>query len=536
MPVDMSSLRPVPAEIAAGYRARGFWTDDSLGDVVAAGLRAAAGRRFTVYSAVHPWTGTLADVDRAARALARSLRARGVGVGDVVVAQLPNWVEAGITFWAAAYLGAVVVPVVQFYGPKEVEYILDVTQPAVIVTADQFGRSDFLGMYDSLLAGRPADWLVVRSSSRPLPARATDFAAWCVGDPIDVQGGIDPDSPALIGFTSGTTRDPKGVVHSHRTIAFEARQLTLLANPQPVITGTPVGHMMGMLNAFLLPIVSPRPVHLIDVWDPGEVLKTMLAEGLCAGGGATYFLTSLLDHPDFRKEHLAWMPSMGLGGSPVPEAVAERAEALGIRVHRSYGSTEHPSVTGSFSSEPAAKRLRTDGHALLGVELRLEADGQILTRGPDRFLGYTDRELSAASIDDDGWYRTGDVGVLDEDDYLTITDRVSDVIIRGGENISAPEVEDLLLRLPGVAEVSVVSAPDARLGEHAAAVFRLYAGEQLPTLADVREHLARLGLARQKWPESIYVVAEFPRTPSGKVQKFRLREQVRTGVLTPAQS
>jgi acyl-CoA synthetase (AMP-forming)/AMP-acid ligase II len=248
-------------------------------------------------------------------------------------------------------------------------------------------------------------------------------------------------------------------------------------------------------------------------------------------GGATYFLTSLLDHPDLTDEHLARMPFAGLGGSTVPVAVTERATRLGIRCYRSYGSTEHPSITGCTLEDPEDKRLRTDGRPLEGVEIRLDDEGEISSRGPDRCIGYTDPSLTAAAFDAEGWYRTGDVGVVDEDGYLAITDRVSDIIIRGGENISAQEVEELLLGMEDVAEVSVVAAPDERLGEHAAAVIRPPAGAEAPTLEDVRAHLGGAGLARQKWPESIYVVDDFPRTASGKVQKFVLRQHLRDGQL-----
>jgi acyl-CoA synthetase (AMP-forming)/AMP-acid ligase II len=541
-------LRPVPGHLAERYRSEGWWNDASLGAMVAGGLDSMRDVPFRVRSKVRPWDGTFADVDRAARSLAGSLRARGVGPGDVVVFQLPNWVEAGITFWAAAYLGAVVVPVVHFYGPKEVDYILRATTPDVVITADRFGHADYLAVYDDLVARHAVPRWLVAGATPPgdLPAEATPFVDALDAEPVSGPAPVDPDAPAIVAFTSGTTRDPKGVIHSHRTIGCETRQLDHMfpVGGPPQITGAPVGHFIGMVNAFLVPLLRLRSVNLIDVWDPGEVLRMMLDEGLGVAGGATYFLTSLLDHPDLTTEHLALMPFAGLGGSPVPVAVTERATRLGITVFRSYGSTEHPSITGCLLDEPQEKRLTTDGHALPGVEVRLDTDGrgdtdghggggqgEIVSRGPDCCVGYTDPKLTAAAFDGDGWYRTGDVGVLDADGYLTITDRVSDIIIRGGENISAQEVEEELLGLDGIAEVSVVAAPDERLGEHAAAVLRLRAGAAAPTLEGVREHLTAVGLARQKWPESLHVVDELPRTPSGKVQKFRLRQQLREGTL-----
>lgn len=530
------TLRTVDPVLAQRYRDEGWWTDATLGSMVADGLTAMHDKEFNVHSAVRPWRGTFADVDRAARALAGSLRARGVGAGDVVVFQLPNWFEAGVTFWAAAYLGAVVVPIVHFYGAKEVGYIVGATDPDVVITPDRFGHTDHLATYAPLMADRPVPWLVVGDTApADLPAGATPFDDLLTGDPIPGPAAVDPDAPAIIGFTSGTTRDPKGVIHSHRTIGFETRQLDHMfpGGGPPQITGAPVGHFIGMVNAFLVPLLRVRPVNLVDVWDPGTILRLMREEGLGVTGGATYFLTSLLDHPDFTADHLALMPFAGLGGSPVPEAVMRRITDLGIAAFRSYGSTEHPSITGCLLSDPEEKRLTTDGRAMPGVELRLDHHGEIWSRGPDCFVGYIDPAMTDTVFDADGWYRTGDVGILDDEGYLTITDRVSDVIIRGGENISAQEVEELLMGLDGIAEVAVVAAPDERFGERAAAVLRIRDGAVAPTLDDVRAHLAAAGLAKQKWPESLHVVGELPRTPSGKVQKYRLRQELREGTLAP---
>jgi acyl-CoA synthetase (AMP-forming)/AMP-acid ligase II len=231
------------------------------------------------------------------------------------------------------------------------------------------------------------------------------------------------------------------------------------------------------------------------------------------------------------------MERVGLGGAPVPVALGERAAALGIAIIRAYGSTEHPSTTGCQFSDSAERRHRTDGRALASVELRLvDADGdevpagtpgEILSRGPDLCLGYTDPSLNAAAFDREGWYHSGDIGVLDEQGFLTITDRVKDIIIRGGENISAAEVEGALLTLAGVAEVAVVAAPDERLGERACAMIRMRPGAVPVTLSDVTAHLSGVGLSRQKWPEALRLVDEFPRTAAGKIRKVELRTRLR---------
>ena len=506
--------RTIPAELVKRYEAEGWWTRDTLGDLLARGLAAAPETVFRVHSAVRPWSGTFGEVERVARRLAAGLRERGVGPGDVIAFQLPNWMEAAAVFWASSFLGATVVPIVHFYGRKEVSYILDTVAPRVFVTAERFGRLEY---QPDLCAGVPIVGVVGR-----------DFDDLLAADPMPGTIATDPAGPALVAFTSGTTRDPKGVVHSHQTLGFETHQLAARFPPDrgEQLTGAPIGHFIGMVNAFLIPVLDGSSVNLTDVWDPAQILALIETDGLSMGGGATYYVTSLIDHPDFAPRHLAGLKYAGLGGSAVPAAVTTRLAALGITVFRAYGSTEHPSITASLYTAPEPKRLYTDGEALDGVEIRLDEDGEILSRGPDLCLGYTDPALTAAAFDDEGWYRTGDIGVIDEDGYLTITDRKADIIIRGGENISALEVEEVLLGLPGVAEAAVVSAPDPRLGEHAAAILRLKPGHPVPTIEEMRAHLDRVGLARQKWPEELHAVEDFPRTASGKVQKFVLRRDI----------
>ncbi|HKP40771.1 AMP-binding protein [Mycobacterium sp.] len=507
-------MRNIPAELKNRYEDEGWWTQETLGVLLARGLQASPDAGFWVHSAVRPFSGTFRDVETLARRLAAGLRARGVGPGDVIAIQLPNWMEAAVAFWASAFLGSVIVPIVHFYGRKELAHILGTSKPRVFITAEEFGRMKF---QPDLCAGIPIVGLVGK-----------DFDDLLDDEPMAGTVPADPASPALIAFTSGTTRDPKGVIHSHQTLGFETRQL--LENYPPdrgrQLTGTPVGHFIGMLGAFLIPVLEGAPIDLCDVWDPGQALKLIERDGLSIGGGPPYFVTSLLDHPDCTPEHMSHFTTVGLGGSTVPAAVTRRLADLGIFVFRSYGSTEHPSITGSRPSAPEDKRLYTDGNPRPGVEIRLGPDGEIFSRGPDLCLGYTDPELTAKAFDDDGWYRTGDVGVLDEDGYLTITDRKADVIIRGGENISALEVEELLLTMPAVAEAVVVSTPDARLGERAAAVLRIKPGHAMPSIEEVREYFKRTGAAPQKWPEELHQVDDYPRTASGKVQKFRVRQSI----------
>jgi acyl-CoA synthetase len=502
-------MRNIPVELVTRYEEAGWWTRETLGQVLAGGLRAAPDAQFRVHSAVRPWAGTFRDVEHVARRLAAGLRARGVGAF-----QLPNWMEAAATFWASAFLGAVLVPIVHFYGRNELAHIVSAAKPRVFITAREFGRMTY---QPDLSSDIPVVGLV-----------GGNFEDLLADEPMAGTVAADPADPALIAFTSGTTSAPKGVIHSHRSLVFESRQLSgqIRSIGEDQLIATPVGHFIGMLGALLIPVLKGGSVHLVDNWDPGVVLELMQRERLTLGGGPPYFVTSLLDHPDCTPEHQALIKCLGLGGSTVPAAVTRRLTDLGIIVFRSYGSSEHPSITGSTLDAPEHKRLLTDGEPMPGVEIRLAPDGEICSRGPDLCLGYVDDDLTAAAFDEDGWYHTGDIGVLDADGYLTITDRKADVIIRGGENISALEVEEVLLAMPCIAEAVVVAAADAGLGERVAAVLRLKPGHALPTADDVREHFAGRGVARQKWPEILLEVADYPRTASGKVQKRLVREGI----------
>jgi acyl-CoA synthetase len=538
MPRDWK-LRTVPAVLAQRYTAEGFWNDDSFGTFLARAASDAPRQQLRIWSETHPYDGTIADVHDRARRLAGGLRALGLGAGDVVSYQMPNHVEAVVTFWALSLLGAVVVPVVHFYGPKELAFILEQSGARAHLTEARWSHLDYVAGLDVARAGAPGLEHVVVVGDGPLPAGALRFADVAAAAPLDGPAPVEPDAPAVVAYTSGTTANPKGVVHSHRTLLAEVRQLEMLqeGDRRPLLIGAPVAHAIGMLGGLLAPVNRGVDAHIADGWDPARVLAAMLEADVNAGSGATYFFTSLLDHPDFSDEHRKRMGVIGLGGAPVPVAVGERAAALGITTTRSYGSTELPSTTGSRPSAPRHQRIATDGLAMPGVEVRIVdpsgrpvdpgEPGEILARGPELFLGYSDPALTDLVVDADGWYRTGDIAVRDEDGAVTITDRVSDIIIRGGTNVSAAEVEEQLMGIPGVAEVAVVAAPDERLGEHGCAFVRVSPGTSAPGLPEVRRHLEAVGLAKQKWPEEVRVVEDFPRTPSGKIKKFELRARCR---------
>src|SRR5262249_7942630 len=264
-----------------------------------------------------------------------------------------------------------------------------------LVTAAAFGHLDYLATLESLRPSLDAleDVAVVGDAS---------FDALVDHDPVDGPAPVDPDTAALIAYTSGTTADPKGVVHTHRSIVAEIHQLGDIqaAGDRAMLVGAPVGHGIGMLAGLLLPVYRRQAIHLLDVWLPERVLAAMVEADLTSGSGSTYFLLSLLDAPGFGPEHLDRMRFIGLGGSAVPAAIADRAGALGISVTRAYGSTEHPSITGATHEDPEDKRRHTDGKPLPGVELRIVDDdghdvapgeaGESWSRRPDRVGGRTD--------------------------------------------------------------------------------------------------------------------------------------------------
>ena len=261
------------------------------------------------------------------------------------------------------------VPIVHIYGRKEVSFILEQSGAVAYISPLAYGHVDYGAILET---AAPASLRLHVVVGAEVPASSTGitrigWAACAERKPASVLPAVQPEEIAVLAYTSGTTSDPKGVIHDHRTLLSELRHMKEWITPgSPNLMGSPVTHATGMLGAVLGPVATGQNIHLIDRWDPVHALEVMLAAGIGGGNGASVFLASLLDHPGFTPEHAALMKRVGLGGAPVPIALAERAASHGIAIIRAYGSTEHPSTTGGVYDDPAERRHRTDGRALPG--------------------------------------------------------------------------------------------------------------------------------------------------------------------------
>jgi acyl-CoA synthetase (AMP-forming)/AMP-acid ligase II len=470
-------------------------------------------------------------VDRAARCAA-AFRGLGVQPGDTVAVQVPSRIEGVIAQAAAVLAGAVLVPVVPIYGPRELGFILRESRARLLVTLDRWGRRDYLADLHRL--GSCPDLSSVAVIADSVPQRYLDFRQLVHGsEPLSTPTAAAPDDVCLLVYTSGTTGQPKGVQHTHTTLLAELRtRLTGVGSDSVILAAFPSGHVAGTLGLFRM-LLQGVPHVVIDAWDATTAARLINEHGVTATGGTPFFLTTLLDLAD--KVDLSCLREYGVGGASVPPSVIERAHQHGIMAFRAYGSSEHPTISGGSSEDTLDKRAHTDGQLLDGVEVRIVGDalqnlpagtpGEILSRGPELFVGYRDSALDADAFLPGRWFRTGDIGVLDPDGYLTITDRRKDLIIRGGENLSSKLIENILAEHEAVAEVSVVAAPDPLYGERVCAFVVLRPAAAL-SLTDIRAHFSVTGIARHLTPERLEIVNDLPRTATGKVRKDELRRRL----------
>jgi len=467
--------------------------------------------------------------------------------GSVITFQLPNWTEALVVHHAAGALGAVSNPVVPIYRTRELGFILRQALSDVLVIPHTFRGYDFVGMAVSLCETATATppLVVVTRAAGPLPAGFVSYEE--VLREGEASANLraatregDPANPALLMYTSGTTSEPKGVIHTQETLLYEGRSRihsTGLTRNDVIFMPAPVTHIGGLLYGIQLPVLLQAPVVLMDRWDAPQAIELIKEHGATYMAGATPFLAGLLEGYLTRSEKSS-LRRIGCGGADIPASLIQStAEVTGAIVTRTYGSTEFPTFCQGRADDPPEKLAATEGRPIFpafgrvvsesGDTLPVGSVGELEVRGPECFAGYLDATLNEQAFSPEGYFRTGDLAVVDADGYITISGRKKDIIIRGGENISAKEVEDLLFENPLIAQVAVVGVPDTALGEKACAVVVLRPGAELP-FQDMLRWLDQYGLAKQKYPELLEIWPdELPRTASGKVQKFRLREAIR---------
>ncbi len=359
---------------------------------------------------------------------------------------------------------------------------------------------------------------------------------------VPPEPALDADDAAVILWTSGTTSDPKGVVHTHQSLRVEADTIAAahaMRRGESLLLPMPVTHVAGLTYGVLLPVTGAITTVLMDTWEPGRALDLVEREAVAVMISTPVFMRTMIDHPAFSSTDRSSVRMFSLGGAGVaPAMVREGAAAFDCWCKRTYGSTEYPTLTTGRAGDTLERDATTDGPLIGAAELRIVdpetlgdlpagVAGELLARGPEMFVGYLDGALDADAFADDGWFRTGDLAVYDGE-YLTIVDRLKDIIIRGGENISAQEVEALLVTHPTIAEAACVAIPDPVMGERVCA-FVIPSPGAVPVLDDIRAHLVECGLARFKLPEQLEVRDALPRTASGKVQKSPLRDEVRSG-------
>jgi len=517
----VTRAHPAPADVRARWRAAGIWTDETLLDRLAA----ADGDHLALVDG--DVRCTVADLRTRSARVAAALAEMGVAPGDVVAWQLPNWWEAVVFCWGVWRCGAVASPITPTLRAHEVGYILRATGARVAAVPRTFRGTD----YAEMLHAAGFDGHIVTVRDEPLPE----------ADPVAAVA-AEVDDPAVILWTSGTTADPKGVVHTHQSLRVEADTIAAAHDMRPresLLLPMPITHVAGLTYGVLLPVTSAITAVLMDTWEPRRALDLMQRERIATMISTPVFMRTMLDQPAFATTDHSALRLFSLGGAGVaPAMVREGAAAFDCWCKRTYGSTEYPTLTTGRLGEDPERDASTDGPLIGAAELRIVdpqtgADrpfgtpGELLARGPEMFVGYLDAALDADAFAAEGWFRTGDLAVYDGE-YLTIVDRLKDIIIRGGENISAQEVEAALVTHPDVAEAACVATPDATMGETVCA-FVIPRPGATPTLEALRAHLVEFGLARFKLPEQLELRDTLPRTASGKVQKAPLRAELRDG-------
>jgi cyclohexanecarboxylate-CoA ligase len=529
-------------EAAAAYHRAGHWGTRSLGERFAA---TCVRRGYDDALVDGERRVSFAEWARLAERAALGLLALGVGPGDVIAYQLPNWWEAAVLFLAAARLGAIVNPVLPIFREHELRFILRQSGAAVLVIPGEFRGCDHRQLIAGMRAELPGlrEVLVARAEALPSMRSLDAFLAtpWerAPQTADRVVSGVDPDQLLMLMYTSGTTAAPKGVLHTHNTLIAEVNSLERMHALSPsdrTLMPSPLTHISGVVHAILTPALLGTSAVLMERWDAERGLELIAREGVTYMVGAPTFLQDLVACAARLPSAAPALRLFSCGGAPVSADLIRSARAtLGCIAKRVYGSTEFPTITTTDAADAVERGVETEGRPIPPGQVRIvdehggvrppNRDGEIQARGPECFVGYADPSLNAEAFTADGWFRTGDVGRLDATGYLVLSGRLKDIVIRKGEKFSVREVEEAIAKHPSVAEVAVLALPDPRSGECACACVALRPGAAL-TLADLTAFLRSEGLAAQKLPEQLEIVGALPRTESGKVQREVLKARL----------
>ena len=523
----------------AAYRQQGLWGDASLADYWQQTARAMPDKIAVVDN--HGATYTYSALDHAASCLANWMLAKGIESGDRIAFQLPGWCEFTVIYLACLKIGAVSVPLLPSWREAELVWVLNKCQAKMFFAPTLFKQT------------RPVDLILPLQNQLPqlqqivgvdklAPATSSLSLSQIIADNIPLTTAITThgDELAAVLFTSGTEGLPKGVMLTHNNILASERAYCARLNltwQDVFMMPAPLGHATGFLHGVTAPFLIGARSVLLDIFTPDACLALLEQQRCTCMLGATPFVYDLLNLLEKQPADLSALRFFLCGGTTIPKKVARECQQRGIKLLSVYGSTESSPHAVVNLDDPLSRFMHTDGYAAAGVEIKVVNDarktlppgceGEEASRGPNVFMGYFDEpELTARALDEEGWYYSGDLCRMDEAGYIKITGRKKDIIVRGGENISSREVEDILLQHPKIHDACVVAMPDERLGERSCAYVVLKAPHHSLSLEEVVAFFSRKRVAKYKYPEHIVVIEKLPRTASGKIQKFLLRKDI----------
>ena len=523
----------------AAYRQQGLWGDASLADYWQQTARAMPDKIAVVDN--HGASYTYSALDHAASCLANWMLAKGIESGDRIAFQLPGWCEFTVIYLACLKIGAVSVPLLPSWREAELVWVLNKCQAKMFFAPTLFKQT------------RPVDLILPLQNQLPqlqqivgvdklAPATSSLSLSQIIADntPLTTAITTHGDELAAVLFTSGTEGLPKGVMLTHNNILASERAYCARLNltwQDVFMMPAPLGHATGFLHGVTAPFLIGARSVLLDIFTPDACLALLEQQRCTCMLGATPFVYDLLNVLEKQPADLSALRFFLCGGTTIPKKVARECQQLGIKLLSVYGSTESSPHAVVNLDDPLPRFMHTDGYAAAGVEIKVVDDarktlppgceGEEASRGPNVFMGYFDEpELTARALDEEGWYYSGDLCRMDEAGYIKITGRKKDIIVRGGENISSREVEDILLQHPKIHDACVVAMPDERLGERSCAYVVLKAPHHSLSLEEVVAFFSRKRVAKYKYPEHIVVIEKLPRTVSGKIQKFLLRKDI----------